>query len=160
MSTRKEKPIGYVASPYGFAESTRGFYYDTLLPLVKRHITVIDPWAEDVSPILAAKPKDQPSMWLDLGETHLNNIATRAKIVVASLDQEPPDSGTVIEIAWVAAHGIPIIGYRNDLRTSGEDGLPYNLMIGAAIRRSGGIAVASLVELEKELSHRVPNLTV
>lgn len=152
------KPEGYVANPYGFAESTRYFYYGQLIPLVSKHITVIDPWKENIDHILAARPEDRPSLWLDLGDTHYNNIATRAKIVVAGLDQEPPDNGTVAEVAWAAAHGIPILGYRGDLRSAGEEGLPYNLMIGAAIRRTGGVAVSSLVELDRELQVRVPKL--
>lgn len=138
------KPPCYVASPYGFAESTKEFYYGTLLPLVSKYVTVIDPWAVDVGTM----------SWLDLGEHHLETIANEARLVVACLDQEPPDNGTVVEVAWAAAHGIPVIGYRGDLRTTGEEGLPYNLMIGAAIRRSGGAAVANLTELEHELRAR------
>ena len=156
MSTKK--PEGYVASPYGFAESTRDFYTNKLLPIVARYIDVLDPWAVDVDHILTADASEQPKLWLDLGDFHFDTIRDRAKILVAGLDQEPPDNGTVAEVAWAAAHGIPIIGYRGDLRTSGENGLPYNLMVGAAIRRTGGVAVSNLVELEQELQNRAPYL--
>lgn len=135
--------IAYVASPYGFAESTRLFYTERLLPLVGRYVEVIDPWAVDL-------PTGEDP-WLALGEVHLASIAERADLVVACLDQEPPDNGTVVEVAWAAAHGKPVIAYRNDLRQGGEEGLRYNLMIGAAVRRSGGVEVGSLDELEAAL---------
>lgn len=158
MSNPETKPEGYVANPYGFAESTKPFYQGTLLPLLERHISVIDPWEEPVKHIFKAQPEDRPPLWLDLGDVHYDNIKNRAKIVVACLDQEPPDLGTAAEAVWASAHGIPVIGYRNDLRTSGEDGLPYNLMLGAAIRRSGGTEVTSLEALDAELTKRVPLL--
>jgi hypothetical protein len=135
--------IAYVASPYGFAESTRLFYTEQLLPLVGRYVDVIDPWAVDLP--------TGDDHWLALGDIHLASIAERADLVVACLDQEPPDNGTVVEVAWAAAHGRPVIAYRNDLRQGGEEGLRYNLMIGAAVRRSGGVEVASLAELEEAL---------
>jgi hypothetical protein len=135
--------IAYVASPYGFAESTRLFYTEQLLPLVGRYVDVIDPWAVDLP--------TGDDHWLALGDIHLASIAERADLVVACLDQEPPDNGTVVEVAGAAAHGRPVIAYRNDLRQGGEEGLRYNLMIGAAVRRSGGVEVASLAELEEAL---------
>jgi nucleoside 2-deoxyribosyltransferase len=157
MSQRK--PEGYVASPYGFAESTKYFYEKILIPMVSQYISVLDPWKVNVDHILSAPKEQQPELWLNLGDYHFRTIAHRAKILIAGLDQEPPDSGTVAEVVWAAAHKIPVIGYRSDFRTAGEDGLPYNLMIGAAIRRSGGIAVASVAELEQELEARVPGLS-
>lgn len=154
----EHKPEGYIASPYGFAESTRDFYNNKLLPLVSRFITVLDPWEVDIEHILNAEASKQPELWLDLGDYHYDTIANKAKIMIAGLDQEPPDNGTVAEVAWAAAHNVPIVGYRGDLRTSGENGLQYNLMIGAAIRRTGGVAVSNLIELEQELQARVPSL--
>lgn len=137
----------YVASPYGFAESTRGWYETVLLPLVRRHVEVIDPWVE--VPIEHDEPRER---WLELGARHLRNVSERADLVVAGLDQEPADAGTLVELAWAASRGIPVIAYRNDLRQSGEEGLRYNLMIGAALRACGGVEVASLEELDTALS--------
>lgn len=142
--------IAYVASPYGFAESTRPFYDEQLLPLVRRHVEVIDPWTVELP--AGDEPRDR---WLALGDVHLASIAERADLVVAGLDQEPPDNGTVVEVAWAAAHGKPVIAYRNDLRQGGEEGLRYNLMIGAAVRRSGGVEVGSLAELDEALGRFV-----
>ncbi|WP_433802321.1 nucleoside 2-deoxyribosyltransferase [Actinomycetospora sp. CA-084318] len=139
--------IAYVASPYGFAESTRPFYEEHLLPTVRRRVEVIDPWTVELP--TGGEPRDR---WLALGDVHLASIAERADLVVACLDQEPPDNGTVVEVAWAAAHGKPVIAYRNDLRQGGEEGLRYNLMIGAAVRRSGGLEVGSLAELDAALA--------
>ncbi|NMO88162.1 nucleoside 2-deoxyribosyltransferase [Actinomycetospora sp. TBRC 11914] len=137
----------YVASPYGFAESTRHFYDQRLLPLVRAHVDVIDPWVVDLP------PGDDPAQrWLALGDVHLAAIAERADLVVACLDQEPPDNGTVVEVAWAAAHGRPVVAYRGDQRQGGEEGLSYNLMIGAAVRRSGGVEVATLEDLDRALA--------
>jgi nucleoside 2-deoxyribosyltransferase len=136
----------YVASPYGFAESTRLFYSERLLPLVRSHVDVIDPWEVDLP--AGDEPADR---WLALGDVHLQAIAERADLVVACLDQEPPDNGTVVEVAWAAAHGRPVVAYRSDLRQGGEEGLAYNLMIGAVVRRSGGAEVSSLEELDRAL---------
>ena len=137
----------YVASPYGFAESTRLWYETVLLPRLRRHVEVLDPWAET--------PPDDPDpagRWLALGARHLATISERADLVVACLDQEPADAGTLVELAWAASGGIPVIAYRNDLRQSGEEGLRYNLMIGAAVRASGGVEVADLDALDATLA--------
>lgn len=158
MSNKIEKPNCYVASPYGFAESTKDWYYKIFLPLLEKHVTVLDPWSADVDAILNASPSERPALWTKLGERHFDTIAKEAKLVVAGLDQEPPDNGTVCEVAWAAAHGIPVIGYRGDLRTSGEDGMPYNLMIAAAIKQSGGVAVATMVELDGAVERYVAQL--
>ena len=137
----------YVASPYGFAESTRGWYDAVLLPLVRRHVEVIDPWAETPT-----EHPDPAERWLGLGARHLANISERADLVVACLDQEPPDAGTLVELAWAASRGIPVIAYRGDLRQGGEEGLRYNLMIGAAVRACGGTEVGDLDALDAALA--------
>lgn len=157
MTTLLERKVPtYIASPYGFADSTRSWYYGTFIPLLKRHVEVLDPWAEAPLPLSAdASATDR---WLELGCRHLDNIKDNAQLLVAGLDQEPPDTGTVVELAWAAAHRIPVIAYRSDLRTSGEDGLKYNLMIGSAIQRSGGIEVSDLASLEEQLAHYAVSL--
>ncbi|GLZ49417.1 hypothetical protein Acsp06_56020 [Actinomycetospora sp. NBRC 106375] len=146
----------YVASPYGFAESTRTWYETTLLPRLREHVDVIDPWT--VQPEAAGH--DPAATWLALGERHLRTIEHEADLVVACLDQEPPDNGTVVEVAWAAAHGKPVLAYRDDLRQGGEEGLRYNLMIGAAVRRSGGVEVADLDALTAALRRYTGPATV
>jgi len=152
MTATMPKPNCYVASPYGFAESTRNWYNETLLPTLRKYVTPLDPWSVSIDHILKAPADEKPSLWTDLGDYHYNTIRDKARLVVAGLDQEPPDNGTVCEVAWAAAHEIPIIGYRNDVRKTGEEGMRYNLMIAAAIRRSGGVAVANMDELEQTVA--------
>jgi nucleoside 2-deoxyribosyltransferase len=146
----------YVASPYGFADSTRSWYYGTLIPLLERHVQVLDPWAE--VPLTLSADTSATDRWFELGCRHLDNIKNNAQLLVAGLDQEPPDTGTVVELAWAAAHDIPVIGYRSDLRTSGEAGLKYNLMVGSVIRRSGGIEVSDLASLQQQVGHYAATL--
>lgn len=143
----------YVASPYGFAEGTNFFYAQKLLPLLRQYVEVLDPWSVDVDQIFCAPLSERPKLLLDLGDYHYKTIKTKADLVVACLDQEPPDNGTVCELSFAAANRIPVIGYRSDLRTTGEESLPYNLMIGSAIRASGGVSVYSLSELEREINN-------
>jgi nucleoside 2-deoxyribosyltransferase len=142
----------YLAGPEGFSESFIGWRKDVLKPLVSKYVDIEDdPWEVDVGHILSAAPEDRPALWKQLGRRHLRVIRNK-ELLIANLDGEPPDNGSVGELFWAARGGTPCIGYRNDMRTSGEEGLPYNLMIAAAIEECGGVAVSSLVELEHELS--------
>jgi Nucleoside 2-deoxyribosyltransferase len=102
-----------------------------------------DPWASNVDRILARPVDQRREGWVRLGRRHFDQVDS-CDLLVAILDQEPPDNGTVCELAYAAAKGIPVIGYRNDKRTSGEEGVPLNLMILAAIRRSHGTYTTSL----------------
>ncbi len=135
----------YVASPCGFAPSTKS-WYAALLEELGHLVDVVDPWVEDVEPILRAPIEQRRERWIDLGVRHYGTI-DECSLLVAILDQEPPDNGTVCEVAHAAARLIPVIGYREDSRTSGEDGVPVNLMILAAIRRSGGQYTTSVPDL-------------
>jgi nucleoside 2-deoxyribosyltransferase len=128
-----------------------------LLPLVEAHAIALDPWSVEVA-LATAADADGYELRVELGEAHYATIEQRADLVVAVLDQEPPDNGTVAEVAWAAAHRVPVIAYRGDIRASGERGMPYNLMISAAVRLSGGIEVSSLEVLESELRGLVEGL--
>lgn len=54
----------YFASPYGFAESTRQWYYEQYLPRFEGLVEIVDPWAAAVS----ASP-DRAEL-LRLGDRH------------------------------------------------------------------------------------------
>lgn len=148
----KSKLKCYVASPYGFAEGTKYWYDRVLLPMLAEYVDVIDPWVYSVDHIFAAKPEARLALWLEMGNYHYDTIAKEAGLLVAVLDQEPPDNGTVTELVWAAASGIPVIAYRNDLRGAGEGELPFNVMIAAAVNRSGGRIVSDLTELESAVT--------
>ena len=154
MANGKRKSC-YVASPCGFAESTKRWYKD-LLDQLRNNVDIVDPWEENVDPILALPAEQRRDSWIELGIKHYGKI-DKCDLVVAILDQEPPDNGTVCEIAHAAAapKPIPVIGYRGDTRTSGEDGVPVNLMILAAIRLSGGEYTTSVPDLVAAVIRRL-----
>jgi nucleoside 2-deoxyribosyltransferase len=58
------------------------------------------------------------------------------------------DSGTAAEIGYAFARGIPIVGYRGDLRLGGDnDGAIVNLQVEYFVRASGGTIVTRLPEI-------------
>jgi hypothetical protein len=133
-------PRCYVASPCGFAASTDLWYGAVLLPLIRRHAVPIDPW-----------PNPRGLNVDQLAERCYWEIQHRAQVMVAVLDQQPPDEGTTDEVAWAAAWGVPVIGYRSDMRSGGEAGERYNVMTRKAIEISGGVEVSTLGEVERAL---------
>jgi nucleoside 2-deoxyribosyltransferase len=144
----------YVASPCGFAESTDLWYKTKLLPQLSKLVQVVDPWDEDVSHILKMPVEQRHRLWVGLGMKHYGTIET-CDLVVAILDQEPPDNGTVCEVAHAASLPIPVFAYRGDTRSSGEEGVPVNLMILAAIDRSGGTLTTELDDLIETVDNHV-----
>lgn len=142
-------PKCYVASPYRFAEATKYWYDTVLVSTLAPYVEVLDPWKlVAVSHILASDPNEHPELWADLGDLEYKTIREEAEMVIAILDQEPLDYGTVCKVVWAAAHDVPVIGYRGDLRRNDEPAIPFNLMIAAAIRKNGGMTVRTLEELE------------
>ena len=125
-----------------------------LLPRLKKLVRVVDPWATNVQHIIDRPASRRRPAWVRLGLAHLIQVEG-CDLLVAVLDQEPPDNGTVCELAFASALGLPVIGYRDDKRTCGEEGVPMNLMILAAIERSGGVLTTSLEELISEVEKRI-----
>jgi nucleoside 2-deoxyribosyltransferase len=89
-----------------------------------------------------------------LGENNAQDIR-KADGVVAVLDGVDVDSGTAAEIGYATALGKWVIGYRSDFRRTGEDETSeVNLQVEFFIRKSGGVIVHTLPELENELKKR------
>jgi len=59
----------YVASPCGFAESTKRWYKD-LLDQLRNYVDIVDPWEENVDPILALPAEQRRDSWIELGIKH------------------------------------------------------------------------------------------
>ena len=75
--------------------------------------------------------------------------------MVAILDGVDVDSGTAAETGYAAALGKWIIGYRGDLRRTGEDETAVvNLQVDYFIHKNDGVLVHTLSDLEKELRIR------
>ncbi|MBI3635985.1 MAG: nucleoside 2-deoxyribosyltransferase [Candidatus Rokubacteria bacterium] len=152
----------YVASPLGFAESSRLFYTDRLLPLLRGlgH-DILDPWAlTDVAAVarVAALPwgVERYQAWrrLDTTIAETNRRAIEeADALVAVLDGPDVDSGTAAEIGFACGQGKPIVGYRGDTRRTGEnEGVTVNLLVEYFIRASGGTIVTQLDEIAGALA--------
>lgn len=143
----------YVASPLGFSFPTRLFYETVLLSsLAKAGFALLDPWE-----LPAGASFTDPVDPMAIGGKNARMIED-AEAVLAVLDGPDVDSGTAAEIGYAAALGRPVVGYRTDIRQSGEAGAVVNLQVEYFIRITGGQietsledAVALLVELTSTL---------
>ncbi len=139
----------YVASPYGFAESTKKFMEEHFYPAIKKAgCEILDPWRHNVSP----KPTFEELM--ELGKKNAEDIK-KADGLVAALDGTDVDSGTAAEIGYAAGTTGKkrwIIGYRSDFRRTGEKGkVKVNLQVEYFIHKNGGTIVSTLNELTAEI---------
>jgi len=150
----------FLASPLGFAESTR-----SLLPVlcgILRELGVepINPWDAshdleeelrrvDALPDPAERRRSLHAAAMKIAERNAT-LLRECHGVLAVLDGSDVDSGTASEIGYAFGLGDKIIhGYRGDFRRSGEnDGVHVNLQVEYWIEKSGGRIVFSLEELK------------
>ena len=133
------RPKIYVASPLGFSVPTRMYYESELLPRIAgAGFEALDPWA-----LPAGASFDDPVDPMVIGNKNERMIQAAAG-VLAVLDGPDVDSGTASEIGYAAALGKPVVGYRTDLRQSGEDGATVNLQVEYFVRVTGGSITSSL----------------
>ncbi len=142
------RPRCYVASPLGFSEAGRHYYRTVFLPALIEVVTPIDPWSmTDTAEIAAAREAGKLSeLVLDIGRRNIAAIHS-SSLLVALLDGQEPDSGTVAELGYAAGLGKTCFGLRSDLRQTGEEGATVNLQVEAFVVDSGGRIVASLEAL-------------
>ncbi len=145
-------PACYVASPFGFSEAGRAYYYDTLVPALAEVVEVVDPWAISGADEFAAAIEGGTleAFVLEVGRRNAEAIR-RSSLLVACLDGSDVDSGTASEVGYASALGIRCVGLRTDLRESGERGALVNLQVQSFIVHSGGAVVTSLERLLEEL---------
>jgi nucleoside 2-deoxyribosyltransferase len=140
----------YVAGPLGFTAGGRHYLESVVLPaLSARGFTALNPWADKDGS--TARALDE-AVRLD-GDSRLRALAEvnralgrrnaelieRADGVLAHLDGTDVDSGTAAEIGFAAALGRPVVGWRDDLRSSGEnEATPVNLQVAYFVERAGG----------------------
>lgn len=130
----------YIASPFGFAESTLDFHQSKIIPAVAScGVEVLDPWTLPPSP---PSVNDSEEEWRDFcaakGAANLQAIDD-SDGVFAVLDGVDVDSGTASEIGYAFAKGKRIVGYRNDFRRAGDTMASIvNLQVEFFIRASGG----------------------
>jgi nucleoside 2-deoxyribosyltransferase len=151
----------YVASPLGFAESGREFYYRRLLPALRRAgVEVVDPWKLAPADALErarkrpyGRARRDALSELNAEVARANQRAIdRADAVVAVLDGADVDSGTAAEIGYAFARGKRVIGYRSDVRLAGDnEGATVNLQVEYFVRASGGAFVTRLADVGRAL---------
>jgi nucleoside 2-deoxyribosyltransferase len=141
-------PRCYVASPLGFDEGGRHYYREVYLPALGHVVSPIDPWTlTSESEIREAKAAGkQREMMLEIGRRNSRAIRT-SEILVALLEGQEPDSGTVAELGYAAGLGKRCFGLRSDLRQAGEEGVAVNLQVETFVIASGGVIAKSLPDL-------------
>ncbi|MGH2849437.1 MAG: nucleoside 2-deoxyribosyltransferase [Solirubrobacteraceae bacterium] len=138
----------YLASPLGFTEAGRDYYARVYVPALAAVVTPVDPWAlTSAGEIAAAQAAGaERGMALEIGRRNAEAIRG-CELLVAYLEGQEADAGTVAELGYGAALGLRCFGLRSDLRQAGEPGVALNLQVEAFIAQSGGIVCSTLDEL-------------
>jgi nucleoside 2-deoxyribosyltransferase len=148
----------YLASPLGFAPSTKGFLEELKSKLRKHDHTVVDPWeagaalfkdftsrTSHMSPVEMTKELRLLNHRIGEGNRH---AIEDVDAVVAVLDGPDVDSGTASEVGFAFARGKTIFGYRGDIRLTGEnEATLVNLQVQYWIEESGGRLVRTVPDL-------------
>ena len=145
----------YVASPLGFAESTRAFM-KTLMRELDAVVDVENPWddvrfADEFVEIgrLDAVSERHRRLGIINREIGLSNTTRidKSDAVFAILDGVDVDSGTAAEIGYAFAKGKRVCGLRTDFRLAGDnEGAIVNLQVEYFITASGGRIVRTAEE--------------
>jgi nucleoside 2-deoxyribosyltransferase len=154
----------YLASPLGFAASTRDFMNE-LIPAISAHVDVENPWDDtrfdaefaEIATLdsLAKREARLRRINEELGRSNAHRI-DRSDAVFAILDGVDVDSGTAAEIGYGFARGKVVCGLRTDFRLAGDNiGAIVNLQVQYFIEASGGSIVTEkgkLVDLAQALA--------
>lgn len=154
----------YLASPLGFAESTRPFMA-LLIERIAERVDVINPWddqrfASEFMRIASLDSRAAAQAALaeinsELGRANAESIRN-ADGVVAVLDGVDVDSGTAAEIGYAFALGKRIYGLRTDFRLAGDNpGSIVNLQVQYFIEASGGSVQLTIDDLLRALRYWV-----
>jgi nucleoside 2-deoxyribosyltransferase len=152
-------PLVYVASPLGFTEPTRDWYVRVLLPAVAAAgLTPVDPWVGDEI-VRALELPAGPERLVALREANRVTGARNAQLIdgsaglLAVLDGTDVDSGTAAEIGYAAALGKPVVGWRSDLRQTGDnEATVVNLQVEHFLAEVHRDLAAALSGLHRRLS--------
>jgi nucleoside 2-deoxyribosyltransferase len=146
----------YLASPLGFADSTRAFM-EELAARLRERAEVLNPWDQtELGEQYAAvnhlpTHQERIARWQEINTQigALNAAMIReADTIVAVLDGVDVDSGTAAELGYGCGIGKRLYGLRTDIRQSGEnEGGLVNLQVRYFIDHSGGGVARSADEL-------------
>ena len=154
----------YLASPFGFSESTFSFMNKFEQALEELQFIILNPWKlcsiddfKEIDEIQDPKMKIEKLKELNykIGERNENSIL-ESDIIIAILDGIDVDSGTASEIGYACAKGKKIYGYRNDFRQAGENlGSIINVQVEYWISKSGGKIFQSFDEMVKYFETKI-----
>ena len=148
----------YLASPLGFAASTKPYMDELERALAGTGIAVINPWKSDFGAAFqrANAIADYTARVAALGRVNTevaraNEQSIRAAdAVLAVLDGVDVDSGTASEMGFAFALGKHVHGLRTDSRLIGDnEGSIINLQVQYWIEASGGQLVRTLEDAVK-----------
>jgi nucleoside 2-deoxyribosyltransferase len=146
------RPRCYVASPLGFSDTGRLYYRQTLLPALRKIVLPVDPWRLTSDAEYKRARRDGTVAELNALAGRRNIEAIRSsELLVAVLDGQELDSGTVAEIGYASGLGLPCFGLRTDRRETGEPDAGVNLQVEAFLRLHGGGLFNTLGDLTKAL---------
>jgi nucleoside 2-deoxyribosyltransferase len=147
----------YLASPLGFAASTKPFMAELERALTETGIDVINPWEKTEFRAdfrRANQVADHAARVAALGRINMavaraNEQSIRAcDTVLAVLDGVDVDSGTASEMGFAFALGKRVHGLRTDTRLIGDNhGSVINLQVQYWIEASGGALVRRLEDV-------------
>lgn len=147
----------YLASPLGFAHSTRVYMLELEKALAHADVAVVNPWDDfEVTQALRAAKAiiERGARIAALAQVNAaigtkNERAIReCDRLVAVLDGVDVDSGTAAEVGFAYALGKRVDGLRTDVRLSGDnEGSVVNLQVQYFIEASGGRIAARHEEL-------------
>jgi len=146
----------YLASPLGFADSTRGFMVETIARLAEV-VSVVNPWDDTTFVAEFERAHSLTDINQRRKAFHRINIGIGAKnermirsvdMLVAVLDGVDVDSGTAGEMGFAYGLGMPVYGLRTDFRVSGDnEAAGINLQLRYFIEQSGGAYFTTVDDL-------------
>jgi nucleoside 2-deoxyribosyltransferase len=143
-----ERPRCYLASPLGFTGDGVRLLHEVYLPALRRVVVPVNPWdltgSKEISDAEAAGTLRE-LRW-EMGRRNAEAIAT-SPLLVAYLEGQELDSGTVAEIGYACGLGKRCFGIRSDLRQTGEAEARVNLQVEYFITESRGQIVDTLDRL-------------
>lgn len=151
----------YLASPLGFADSTRPFM-EELARALREHFTVLNPWDNhefDRDLVEAREERGNYERRMALFARFNQQIARaneeairRCDIVVGVLDGVDVDSGTAGEMGFAYGIGKRVYGLRTDFRLTGDNiAAGVNLQVRHWIEASGGKYATGVDDLRAAL---------
>jgi nucleoside 2-deoxyribosyltransferase len=147
----------YLASPLGFADSTRAYAVTITRGLADPRIVVCDPWdtpwiadafAETASIVdPATRLAAEDALDRRVAQSNLALLES-CDTLVAVCDGVDVDSGTAWEMGYAYGRGMRVFALRTDVRRTGEnEACGVNLQVWYGVVARGGVLARNLFDL-------------